>query len=65
MIPWTTPQLVEIRVTLEQRAELERSPAYVAPGEVALVPEDSQGAVGYESTVGISVSNSIRRVSCS
>jgi hypothetical protein len=38
-IPWTTPRLVEIEVTPEERAELERSPAYVAPSDVALIPE--------------------------
>jgi hypothetical protein len=39
-IPWTTPRLVEIEVTPEERAALERSPAFVQPGDVALVPGD-------------------------
>jgi hypothetical protein len=40
--PWTTPRLVEIKVTPGERAELERLPVYVAPGDVGvLVPEDS------------------------
>ena len=30
-LPWTTPRLVEVSVTPEQRAELEQSPAYVTP----------------------------------
>jgi hypothetical protein len=40
-IPWTTPELVEIQVTPEERAALERSPVYVAPSEIGgLVPEE-------------------------
>jgi hypothetical protein len=42
-IPWTTPWLVEIEVTPEERATLERSPGFVVPGDVALIAEDRQG----------------------
>jgi hypothetical protein len=38
--PWTTPQLLEIQVTPEERAKLERSPGFVALGDVTLIPEE-------------------------
>jgi hypothetical protein len=43
-IPWTMPRLVEVQVTPAERADLERLPSFVAPADVALIPQPADPA---------------------